>query len=93
MHVSLASDLLRGQFAQLRVVTGDQVRVDVFLVLALPRLERVQLRQRRRSSNPLDRLVIGHEVDVLVLQQIVHELLEHSEVLLLFEPESEGEFR
>lgn len=89
MQVSLASDLLRAQFTQLRVITGDQVRIDVLLVLTLPRLERVQLRQRRRSSDPLNCLVVGHEVDVLVLQQIVNELLEHSEVLLLFEPEGE----
>ena len=88
MQIPFASDLLRAQFTQLWMIAGDQIWINVFLVFTFPRFECVQLRQRCRSSNPLDRLVVGHKVDVFVLKQIVNEPLEDSEVLLFLEPES-----
>ena len=86
MQITFASDLLRGELTQLRMVAGDQVWIDVFPVLAFPRFEGVQLGQRRRSSNPFDRLIVRYEIDIFIFKQVVDELLENSEVLLLFKP-------
>lgn len=68
------------------MIAGHQVRIDVLLVLALPRLERGELRKRSRIAHPLNRLIIGHKVHVLVAQQLVDESLKDAEILLLFEP-------
>lgn len=63
VQVSFALQLAGVQFTALRVVTGDQIWIDV--LFALPWLKVGDLRESGWCSHPFDRLVVGHDEHVL----------------------------
>lgn len=67
VQVPFTLDLARVELTALRVVAGNQIRVDV--LLALPRLKVGNLRQRRRCAHPLNCLVVADQEDVLQLER------------------------
>ena len=85
VQVALAAQLPGRELAEVRVVAGHEVGVDV--LLALPGLEVAHLRQRGRRPHPLYRLVVRDEVHVRLLHELVDEAQKDPEVLLLLEPD------
>lgn len=85
VDVAVALQLARLELTQVRVVAGHQARVD--FALALPRVEVVDLAQLRGRAHPLDRLVVGHEPHVLLLDHLVDEAQQRAQVALLLEPD------
>lgn len=84
MQIAISTQLWSAELAKVGVVASDQVGVN--LALTIPRFERVQIGESSWVAHPLNRLVVGHEIDILLCDKLIDEAKEDLQVLLLFEP-------